>query len=282
MPIRDSGYYSWDGEMVDRKFRWAPIFLEGIGKLFRKKWSKLLFAFLIAPLFVFLAAIWISTKPELQMLRELVKMIGSDAQLFNVFYTNGYLNFFLIILCLFGGVDLISGDLKFNSFSLYFSRPLKRWDYLWGKVSILIFYLLLFTLGPGILLMLAKILFSGQMSISFPVFLAAILYPMVIAFYLASLTVMFSSLSSNRRLVYIFFISFYAIGQILAEELSRATGNDLFNLFSIEKNFEQMSAWLFRINLVFDAPGWLSGVVLLGSSILFLGIINLGLKRREK
>lgn len=281
MPIRESGYYAWEGEIVERKFRWTPIFVQGIIKVFRKKWAKLLFSFLIAPLIVFMAAIWFSTKPEAKMLGDLVKMIPSDARLFNVFYTNGYLNFFLIILCLFGGVDLVSGDLKYNSFSLYFSRPLKRWDYIWGKVSILVFYLLLFTLGPGIVLMLAKILFSGKLSISFSVFVAAVLYPVVISLFMGSLTVMLSSLTANRRLVYIFFISFYAVSEILGEEISRAANNDYFNLFSIEKNFEQLSAWLFRVKPVFDSPGWLSAMVLLGCCGLFLGVINLRLKRRE-
>ncbi len=85
----------------------------------------------------------------------------------------------LIILSIFSGADLISADLKFKALPLYFSRPLSRGDYLLGKFSIILFYLLLFTLVPGILLLLFKMIFTGSLAVSPPLLLASWSFPLL-------------------------------------------------------------------------------------------------------
>ena len=162
MDIREKGYRHWEGELQSSHFNWLPITLNGVKTVFKKKYAKLIFSLSASTFFVFLAAVYVSTKPELKILSELVRLLKSDAELFKTFYANGFLIFMLVILSIFSGADLISADLKFKAFPLYFARPLSRGDYLTGKFSIVLFYLLSFTLVPGILLLLFKMLFYRQ------------------------------------------------------------------------------------------------------------------------
>ncbi|HLP47697.1 MAG TPA: hypothetical protein VK469_17260, partial [Candidatus Kapabacteria bacterium] len=152
MPIREKGYYNWEGQLKTSPNRWMPIFIHGIKSVFKKKFSKLLFTLCASTFLIFLIAVYVSTKPELKMLSQLVKEIQSDALLFNTYYTNPFLLFMMVTLSLFAGSELISGDLKYKSFIFYLSRPLSRSDYVKGKSAIVLFYLLAFTLVPGLLL----------------------------------------------------------------------------------------------------------------------------------
>jgi ABC-type transport system involved in multi-copper enzyme maturation permease subunit len=281
MPIREKGYYKWDGEFKKSYVKWLPIFINGIKSVFKKKKSKLLFSFAAFPFFVFLLAVYISTKPELRMMKDLVKQIQSDAMLFYSFYTFGPLIFSMILLSLFAGADLISVDLKFHSFTLYLSRPLTRFDYIKGKFSIVLFYLLLFSLIPGILLIIAKIIFSGEFSVPLYVFLSALIFPIIISLFLSSFILMVSSLSSNRKFVIIIFFVLYILSNTIAGIFQGVFKNDYFLFFSIEKNIKQFGSLVFNIKPDFDAPTWISAIILLFITFFFITILTVRIKRAE-
>ena len=281
MPIREKGYYKWDGELKESYIKWLPIFINGIKEVFRKKRSKLLFAFSAFPFAIFLIAVYVATKPELKMMKHLVKQIQSDAMLFYSFYTFGPLIFFMILLSLFAGADLISKDLKFRSFTLYLSRPLSRFDYIKGKFSIVLFYLLLFSLVPGILLVIAKVIFTGEFSVPLYVFLSALIFPFMISLFLSSLILMISSLSSNRKFVIILFIAFYIISNSIAEIFHGIFKNDYFLFFSIEKNIKQFGSLIFNIKPDFSAPAWISAVILPLLTFIFIIILIVRIKKAE-
>ena len=79
-----------------------------------------------------------------------------DARFFYEFLT--LQNFFIVIICVFGGSGLIANDLKNNALQLYFSKPLTRLDYLSGKFVIMAVLISFVTLAPGILLFLEGVL----------------------------------------------------------------------------------------------------------------------------
>jgi ABC-type transport system involved in multi-copper enzyme maturation permease subunit len=264
MGIREKGYHTWDGELKSGGIVWLPIFLDGIKSAFKKKFAKVFFTFTIAPFLVFLIGIYVSTKPELRMLTEVVDLLKTDARFFCTFFTNGFTYFMLVLLCLFVFAELISGDLKFNSFPLYFSRPLERKDYVFGKFSIIMFYLLLFTLVPGVLLVIFKFIFTGKISIAPGVLLAVIALPFLISTFFASITLMISSLSSNNRYVKITIFLLFAFSNGISEMLKGIFRNTYFNLFSFPRNIEQMGAYLFNTRPVFAVPGWMSLAIVVG------------------
>jgi len=282
MPIREKGYYSWEGSLRESYIRWLPIFINGIKHVFRKKRSKLLFAFTSSTFFIFLLAIYVTTKPELKILTHLVKQIQlNDALIFKTYYSNGFLIFMMMIISMFSGAELIAGDIKHKSFTLYLSRPISKFDYIKGKISVVLFYLLLFSLVPGLLLILAKILFTGSLSVPFYIIFAALIFPVLVSLFMASLILMLSSLSANIKFVSILFIGFYLLSNMVAGIFGHALHNDYFYLLSIDRNIRQFAAYVFNTKPVYDAPPWLSGLILLTLTCVFLTILAMRIKRVE-
>lgn len=281
MPIREKGYYNWEGELRTPRVKWLPIFFTGIAAVYRRKYSKFLFASSIMTFLIFLAAVYVSTKPELQMLTRLVKQIQSDAALFKTYYTNGFLLFMMMIISLFAGAEQISGDMKFKSFTFYLSRPLSRMDYVKGKFSIVLFYLLAFTLVPGLLLIIFKIIFTGEFSVSIRVFLAAIIFPILVCLFLAGMAIMLSSLSANARLVKIIIFVIYMMSNAVAHMFYDIFKSRTFYYLSFQENFEQFGDFVFGTQSGFYMEGFISGVILLVLTALFFTIVMVRIKRVE-
>ncbi len=281
MPIRERGYYNWDGTLLNSRFKWFPIFTNGIKTVYKKRFSKLLFASASFPFFIFLIALYVSSKPELKIMSRLVKMISSDALLFRTYYVNGFLIFMCSIISVFAGSDLISNDIKHKSISLYLARPLSKLDYIAGKFSITLFYLLLFTLVPGILLVIFKIIFTGDFSAGLVLLFKSIIFPLVISLFWSSLILMLSSLSENARFVKIIFFVVFFLTQMVAGIFNEIFKNSSFLYISIEKNIMQFGSFVFGTKLEFNAPGWISGAILLGLTTVFLTILSFRLRKVE-
>lgn len=267
MTIREKGYHRWEGQLDETGARWLPIFLNGIKSVWKKKWSKVFFALSISPFLIFLIGIYVSTRPELRMLPEVVKLITDDAVFFNAFMTNGFAIFMLVMLAIFFGVDLISGDKKFNSFPLYFSRPLDRKDYIIGKFSVIMFYYLLFTLVPGILLYIFKMILIGKVSLTPNVLLGLTFVPILTSFFLASITLMVSSISGNTRYVRIVIFIIYFISRPIAALFIEIFDKPIFHVISVHEVIEQMGTFIFNAKPAYRYPGWISVAVILVISL---------------
>lgn len=281
MPIREKGYYNWEGQLKESRFKWLPIFFNGIVQVFNKKRSKLLFAFASMPFLIFLAGVYVATKPELKMLREIVQQIKNDTLLFYSFYTFGFLIFSMVLISVFSGSDLISGDMKFKSFTLYLSRPLSKMDYLMGKYSVVLFYLLLFTLVPGMLLIVAKLIFSGSFSVPILVFVSSILFPIVTGLFFASLILMVSSLTTNSKFVVVMFFGIVIGSNVVAQIFKEVFKNDQFFFLSIEKNIMNFGSFLFNTKSGMEIAGWPSGLILIGLTALFMTILYFRIDKAE-
>jgi ABC-2 type transport system permease protein len=282
MDIREKGYSRWQGELRFSRFDWLPITRNGVRAVFKKKYAKLIFSLCASTFFVFLAAVYVSTKPELKILGELVRLLKSDAELFKTFYSNGFLTFMLIILSVFSGAELISADLKFKAFPLYFARPLSRGDYLVGKFSVILFYLLAFTLAPGILLLLFKMLFTGSLAVSPLLLLAVLAFPLIEGVCLASLTLALSILSPNTKFIQIAIFLVYIFSNNLAHILKAIFRSDYFFLFSLPANVEQLGSFLFGVRPSYDFPAWLSLLLPLAISLLSIWLLGWRIRKAEE
>ncbi len=286
MQIREKGYYQWDGELKKDGIKWLPIFKNGIKSVYNKRFSKLLFAFSSGWFFIFLIAIYLSEMDEVKtagnMLGGLIKkIIVSDAHLFHLFYTVGFFIFMLMILSLFAGADLISSDLKFKSYTLYLSRPITVLDYLKGKYFIVLFYLLLFSLIPGLLLLIAKAVFAKTISISLYVLFASIVFPIIVSLFFASMSLFFSSLSENGKTVKILLFSFYFFTDMLGGIFYGIFRNEDFFFLSVTKNIKQFGTFLFRTEENFYTTGFISGLIIIGLTIFFFMFMYSKMKRTE-
>ncbi|MSO30571.1 MAG: hypothetical protein EXQ48_06435 [Acidobacteria bacterium] len=61
------------------------------------------------------------------------------------------------------GSGLIANDRRANALQIYLSKPLSRLEYIFGKLAILIVFLLLVTGVPGLVLLLLQVLFAGYL-----------------------------------------------------------------------------------------------------------------------
>ena len=286
MQIREKGYYKWDGELKKGGINWLPIFKTGIKNVYNKKFSKLLFTFSSGWFFIFLIAIYLSERDEVKAAGNMFggiikKIIISEAHLFHLFYTVGFFTFVLMIISLFAGADLISSDLKFKSYTLYLSRPLTILDYIKGKYSIVLFYLLLFSLVPGLLLLIAKAIFAKTISISPYVLFASILFPLLISLFFASMSLFFSSLSENSKTIKILLFSFYFFTDMIGGIFYGIFKNKDFFFLSVTKNIKQFGTFLFRTEENFYTTGFISGLIILGLTVFFFIFMYLKMKRTE-
>ncbi len=281
MDIREKGYRHWEGELQSSHFNWLPITINGVKTVFKKKYAKLIFSLSASTFFVFLVAVYVSTKPELKILSELVRLLKSDAELFKTFYANGFLIFMLVILSIFSGADLISADLKFKAFPLYFARPLSRGDYLTGKFAIVLFYLLSFTLVPGVLLLLFKMLFTGSLAVSPLLLLAILVFPVIECVCLASLTLALSILSPNTKFIQIAIFLVYMFSHSLAQILREIFKSDYFFLVSLQGNIQQLGSFLFGVKPAYAYPAWLSLLLPLVISVLAVWFLTRRIRKAE-
>jgi ABC-2 type transport system permease protein len=135
-------------------------------------------------------------------------------------------NFFLsveltlsMILIVLVGPNLISQDLRFNALPLYLSRPLRRIDYLAGKLGVIAAFLGLAIIVPCLLTYALGLMFSLDFSIvkdTYRLLLASVAYGVVIILSAGMLILALSSLSRNSRYVALFWLSIWIVSNIVS------------------------------------------------------------------
>jgi len=203
--------------------------------------------------------------------------------MFSMFYTNGFLIFIMLLLSIHSGANQISNDIKDNSVALYFARPISKLDYILGKMSIILFYIGAFTLVPGLLLILLKMIFTGSLEIDFQVMAAAVVFPVVIGLFFASMTLALSSLTRSSKIVTVEIFILYFATDIIHNILMAFFKTDYLTLLSIRQNIDQFGKTLFGAVSKADVLtiGWCSGGMLVGLTGIFLSILFLRVRRLE-
>jgi len=281
MGIKEQGYTHWDGELRSGRFPWKPITRYGIKLTFKKKFFKPFFFMTLIPAVVFLAGIYITERVQdfEFMIKDASLPFSVGPAYFNVYF-QGIL-FLIVMILVFAGSGLISDDLKHNAIQLYFSRPLKKRDYFTGKAAVIVFFLFLITLVPGIVLFIMKLVFSGsfQFMTSHPWLLLSIIsYSLFITGFFACYTLFLSSLSKNRRYVSIMIFGVYIFSDILFGIFYGIFRKPVFCLLSIKVNLQQAGKLFFSQPPLFNISPWYSILVL--SLFCFFAILFLNHKVR--
>lgn len=238
MPIFERGYRPYDGPVRPAAVRWWPITRTGVRLAFGSKILRRMIYLSWAPglyygLVFYLFAQALSAPPdswwrqpaeavtfqffkfketvkkkyeiEKRIRPGLMKLEGDLMELAPAFWTTSFFYFFVIsqsfvamIIVAIVGPPLISQDLRNRSYLIYFAKPIMRGEYILGKTMVVITYLLVVTLVPGVVIFLLSIAFSPSLDIlvyTAPVlpriFLASIIICVpvsLIVLYLSSLT----------------------------------------------------------------------------------------------
>ncbi|MCJ7581217.1 MAG: ABC transporter permease [Candidatus Aminicenantes bacterium] len=280
MPIKEKGYSHWDGEFSPKKLPWWPITRYGIKLSLKKKFFKLAYALALVPAIVFLVGIYLAERIEdfSVMMEGGSTLIKVDPALFKTYLTNEFLLFMIIIILVFAGAGLISDDLKYNSLQLYFSRPLRKQDYLLGKASVLVGFLLFLTLVPGLILFFMKLIFSGSLKFfgDFPLLpLSIIGYSIFITVFFSFYTLLLSSISKSKRYVIILMVGIYFFSDILYAIFYNIfpSRSPYFSLFSIKVNLQQLGAAFFGVKAPQNVPWIYSLIILAGICCLSVAVL---------
>jgi len=267
MTIREKGYAHWDGQLKERRFSWTPITRLGIRLAFRKKYFKFILFSSLVPAVVFLAGIYISERIEdfQYMFRGNKQILEVNPAYFKAYLSGDFLLFMMVMILVVSGAGLISDDLKHNSLQLYFSRPLSKSGYLIGKANVIVFFLLLLTLVPGLLFIIFKLLFAGDFRFlaDYPWLpLSVIGYSLFVTGFFCAYTLLLSSLSKNRRYVSILIFAVYLFSNILFGFFYENYKKPAYALLSLNANLQQVGAWFFRLKPKYAVPWYWSALVL--------------------
>src|SRR5262245_8919504 len=218
MPIFDQGYQHWSGTLSGHAVRWLAVARHGVRATVRGKLVKLMLiaAWLPAIALVTCLALWglLEQRAEtvLGLLSKMLptEMIANPQQFRSAVWTVAYSWFFYaelfaaVCLVLVVGPSLVSRDLRFNAFPLYFSRPLRRFDYFLGKLGVIGFFLMAIAILPAVVAYVLGIAFSLDLGVirdTHQLLWGSILYGLVIAVSAGTLMLAMSSLS--RRSIYV-------------------------------------------------------------------------------
>ena len=239
MPIFDQGYQHWQGELAGHAWRWLAITRQGLRVALAGKLTRLVLIVAVMPalMLAFALSMWGLLEQKSDLITAIMPMFGfldpailAGPRAYRVeIWTICYSYFirtetwFAMVLILFVGPNLISQDLRYNAFPLYFSRPLRRVDYVVGKLGVIVALLGAVIILPSVAAYALGMVFSLDFSVfrdTYRILLASVLYGLVIAFSAGLLILALSSLSRSSRYVALFWIGMWFVTSSVATVLS--------------------------------------------------------------
>lgn len=283
MAIAERGYTHWQGTLGTGRRPWRVIAGQAIRLAWKRKFFKLVLFGSLVPAVVFSAGIYVSERIEdfKEMFKGAEKFLQTNPAYFQAYFGSSFLIFMMLMIMVGSGAGLISDDLRHNALPLYFSRPLRKRDYIGGKFASLAFFLLLLTLAPGVLFILLKLIFSGSFAFlaEYPWLpLAFIGWSVFISSFFSLYTLLLSSLGRNRRYASILILAVYFLSTVFFGIFFEIFREPAFCLISIEMNLRQLSAAFMGAKPQFDVP-WIYSFLIL-SAIMAVSVLVLRKKIR--
>jgi ABC-2 type transport system permease protein len=164
---------------------------------------------------------------------------------------------FVFFVTVYAGAGLIANDRRANALQIYLSKPLTRGEYIFGKLAVLMTFLILITWVPAMLLLLVQIAFAGN----FTFFMNNVfLFPAItiLAFLevvLASATMLaLSSLSKSSRYVGILYAAVIFFSSAIYRVVYAVTRSTSLSWLSFSASVEQVGNVIFRLKAPYDTP----------------------------
>jgi ABC-2 type transport system permease protein len=272
MPIHDQGYRRYRGGRAGGR-AWLVIIKAGVRTMLGDR-----------KFIVLLAASWI------QFLVRAVQfyfaanfsqaaIIAPNAATFRDFFDKQDIFVFIVTVTL--GASLIAQDRRVNALQIYLSKPLTRAEYIFGKLGILMTFLLFITWAPAVLLLGVQVMFAGNFSF---VLANAYLLPAITLYSLLEIVMVstsmlaLSSLSTNSRFVGILYTALIFFGQALSGVLRFITGGTKLSWIAFGNDLAQVGDLIFRVPLRFDIPWPVSLLTIVG----LVAVSGLILERRVR
>jgi len=171
---------------------------------------------------------------------------GINARFFLGFL--GFQSMLAFFLTAFVGPGLVSPDLANNALPLYLSRPFSRWEYVLGKMSVLLLLLSLLTWAPGLLLFaLQGYLVGGgwaveNLGLASALFWGSWVWILLLSFLAPAISAWVKWKPAAGALFFGFFFVAAGFGAAINEVLRTHWGN----LINVSHLIGSIWAWLFQ------------------------------------
>lgn len=242
MPVYELGYRHWEGKRTSPLTRWMAISRAGIELALRSKILRRLTFFAWTPLLYFAPFFYVvgtatdlpkelraraGAAPEIMrgMLgKELAARALNDPEsLRPLIWSVAFQSFMslpqamiMIVLVAIAGAPLIAQDVGSKAFLVYFSKPITKWEYLLGKAGTVLFFILLVTLFPALLLYGVSVAVSPSaraLADTWTVLPRLFACAGIIAIPSTCLILFLSSLARESRYVMFGWIAIWALGE---------------------------------------------------------------------
>ena len=153
-------------------------------------------------------------------------IIAPKADTFRDFFDKQ--DIFVYILTVTLGARLIAQDRRVNALQIYLAKPLTRAEYIFGKLGILVSFLLFITWVPAILLLGVQVVFAGNFAFlkaNAYLFPAITVYAAIEVAMISTSMLALSSLSTNSRFVGIMYTGLIFFSLALYSVLRFITGS---------------------------------------------------------
>jgi ABC-2 type transport system permease protein len=269
MPIHDQGYRRFAGRRDELGRAWIVIAAAGIRSLLAKRKFLVLLLAAYATFLVRCVQIYLSTNFAQ------VTFLAPTAQTFREYLEQQEI--FIFFITIFVGAGLIANDRRANALQIYLSKPLTRLEYVAGKATTLLVFLLGVTWVPAMLLLLVQILFAGSFA-----FLQknAFLFPAITVYsfiqvILATFTMLaLSSLSKSARFVSIMYAGVIFFTDAVFATLKYLVKASSASLVSPTQSLAQLGDAIFRVPPRHDTPILASLVVVAAMVIVSIVVLE--------
>jgi len=257
MPIHEQGYRRYRGGKAGGR-AWVVIMTTGIRTMLGNRLFVILLAgawiqFLVRAIQFYIAANFSQAA-----------VIAPRAGTFRDFFDWQDIPVYIVTVWL--GARLIAEDQRVNALQIYLSKPLTRAEYIFGKLGILVSFLLFITWLPAMLLLAVQVVFAGNFEFlraNAYLFPAITLYSAIEVATVSTTVLALSSLSTNSRFVGIMYTGLLFFSKSLYGVLRFITGSTRVAWIGFGNNLTQVGDAIFRVPLHYQTPWAVSLLVIL-------------------
>ncbi len=267
MPIHDQGYRRYGGSRASTGRAWAVIAAAGIRTFFAKK--AFLGLLLVSWFPFFVRAVQIYAAANLPQ----AAFLAPTPETFRQFLDQQEI--FVFFITVYVGAGLIANDRRANALQIYLSKPLTRAEYVFGKLAILMTFLLLITWVPALVLLMVQIAFAGNFTFfrnNLFLFPAITLFSFVEVVMVSAAMLALSSLSNSSRYVGILYAALIFFSQALYGVLTFVTGGSTIAWVSLPADLTQVGNAIFRLPPRYQTP-WVVSLMMIVGLVALSGVI---------
>ncbi len=272
-PIHDQSYRRYTGVRQEPGTAWLVIAATGIRTVLTKKFFWLVLLAAWGQFFVRAVMFYLSA--NFSNLDLLAPSVETFRQFFEI------QEIFVLFVTVYVGSGLIANDRRSNALQIYLSKPLTRAEYVAGKLGTLLFFLLLVTLVPALMLLFLEMMFSASLAfVGANLFLlpAITLYALVEVLLSAFTMLALSSLSTSARYTAMLYAGVVLFTAAVFGIVNGITNSSSLAWLSFRANLDQIGDVIFRLQPRFESP-WLLSVVVVA---LLIGLSVWVLERRVR